>query len=56
MGVIERWDRKPSGSFAQANGWTTQGQSLGIAVSPDKKTLAAGTGQGSREGFMFFAL
>jgi WD40 repeat protein len=60
-GLIKRWSRQSSGQFADAGEWQTPGQSLGIAVSPDKRTLAAGTGPGPEsngvsEGFVFLSL
>lgn len=63
-GLVKRWSRQSSGRFADAGGWQTPGQSLGIAVSPDKRTLAVhtATGPGAEmgasvpEGFVFLSL
>jgi WD40 repeat protein len=55
-GAINWMTRDASGSFVNSLQLTTGGQSLGLAISPDKKTLAVGTGENSTEGFEFFSI
>ncbi len=52
------WARDASGSFAASKVWSTGGQALGIAVSPDKTTIVVGgggvvPGKGGQDGFVF---
>jgi len=62
-GVIASWKRGTSGAFGPERAWITKGQSLGIAVSPDQKTLVVGTAKGAlntdeaySQGFVFLSL
>jgi len=61
-GVVNSWTRTSTGIFALSATWNTGGQSLGIAVSPDKTRLAVGgagvvsSGATAVEGFEFLAL
>jgi WD40 repeat protein len=55
-GAIRSWTRAPSGSFAVDRVWSTGGQSLGIAVSPDKTKLAVGGANAANDGFVFLSL
>jgi WD40 repeat protein len=62
-GVIASWKRGASGQLGPDRAWITKGQSLGVAASPDGKTLAVGTARGSLgtneaydEGFIFLSL
>jgi len=62
-GVIKSWSRQSMDLFAASQEWRTPAQSLGLAVSPDKRTFVAGTGVAGAasgndlpEGFVFLAL
>jgi WD40 repeat protein len=55
-GKVILWQRGDSGAFALAKTWSTGGQSLGLAVSPDKKTVVTGAGANGAAGFIFLAL
>jgi WD40 repeat protein len=53
-GNVKSWTRDATGQFAASGGWSIGGQALGLAVSPDKKTIAVAGGSGA-EGFMFLS-
>jgi WD40 repeat protein len=55
-GAVKLWQRGSTGSFALAGSWSTGGQGLGIAVSPDKTTFVVGGGGAGKNGFVFLAL
>jgi WD40 repeat protein len=57
-GGVKSWSRVGDGDFVLSGGWTTGGQSLGMAVSPDGKLLVAGGADGASgiEGFVFLPL
>jgi len=56
-GKIIFWNRDASGAFALSSTWVTGGQSWGLIVSPDGKTLAAGgVNSTGVEGFFFLPL
>ena len=58
QGTIILWQRTSAGGLAPSEIWATGGQSLGIAVSPDQRTLAAGGADPVThvEGFYFIPL
>jgi WD40 repeat protein len=56
FGTIKWMSRQSSGDFVVSASWSTGTQSLGIAIAPDGKMLAAGGGDGSNSGFKFFAI
>jgi len=51
-GAVKEFKANASGSFALAQSWTLDTQALGMAVSPDHKTLVVG----GDSGFFFLAL
>lgn len=53
-GNVKSWTRDAAGQFAASGSWSIGGQALGLAVSPDKKTIAVAGGSGA-EGFMFLS-
>ncbi|HTB58411.1 MAG TPA: hypothetical protein VLC06_11080 [Polyangia bacterium] len=53
-GNVKSWTRDSTGQFAASGSWSIGGQALGLAVSPDKKTIAVAGGSGA-EGFMFLS-
>jgi len=55
-GVVVLWTRGLSGTFAATTSWSTGGQALGLAVSPDKTTFVTGGANASRDGFVFLSL
>jgi WD40 repeat protein len=55
-GVVILWTRGDSGTFAATTSWSTGGQALGIAVSPDKTKFVTGGGTASQDGFVFLSL
>lgn len=58
QGTIILWQRTSAGDLAPSESWATGGQSLGIAVSPDRRMLAAGGADPVThvEGFYFIPL
>jgi WD40 repeat protein len=57
-GTVKSWSRVGAGDFILSGGWTTGGQSLGMALSSDGKLLVAGGADGAAgvEGFVFLPL
>jgi len=55
-GVVNLWARSTTDSFALAATWTTGGQALGIAISPDKSVFVTGGAKATATGFAFFPL
>ena len=56
-GTVKSWSRVGDGDFFLSGGWTTGGQSLGMALSPDGKLLVAGGADcAGVEGFAFLPL
>ncbi len=55
-GMAILWQRNASGTFAVAKAWSPGGQGLGLAVSPDKKTIVTGAAAHGAAGFVFLAL
>ena len=53
-GNVKSWTRDATGHFVASGSWSIGGQALGLAVSPDKKTIAVAGGSGA-EGFMFLS-
>lgn len=53
-GNVKSWTRDTTGHFVASGSWSIGGQALGLAVSPDKKTIAVAGGSGA-EGFMFLS-
>jgi WD40 repeat protein len=50
------WQRDASGTFAMAKTWSPGGQGLGLAASPDKKTIVTGAAGNGGAGFVLLAL
>jgi WD40 repeat protein len=55
-GGVILWSRDSSGTFAASNAWSTGGQALGLAVSPDKTRFVTGGAGQSQAGFVFLPL
>jgi WD40 repeat protein len=57
-GSIRSWTRSPGAAFAATGEWMAGGQSLGIAVSPDRQKLVVGGADPTTgvEGFRFLPL
>ncbi len=53
-GNVKSWTRDATGHFVASGTWSIGGQALGLAVSPDKRTIAVAGGSGA-EGFMFLS-
>ena len=53
-GNVKSWTRDATGQFTASGSSSIGGQALGLAVSPDKKTIAVAGGSGA-EGFMFLS-
>jgi WD40 repeat protein len=56
VGMVHLWARGAAGAFSLSRSWSTGGQSLGIAVSPDKTELAAAGTTAAGDGFFVLPL